>query len=409
MADDADRVNDKTDKTEPDLSVLRMEREGAANKPVEAGRSRRLLVGLVVLAAAAIFAVVAVPRLPWIAPEIEAATVRVLTPGEASQVLTATGYTYARERASVGAKIIGRVERLLVDEGDRVRRGDTIAVLDSDDLVAELQQRRAALLEARANLADAQRQESRFARLLAEKAIAQAEYDAEATRLEVMEAHVAVAEANLANARARLQYAVIRAPIPGVVIERRIEVGEMVAPGGFTTQQATGAIVRIANPESLEVEADINESYISRLSLGQPSVIRVDAVPGREYRGRLRQIVPTADRQRAVVQVKVTIDDRDDRLLPDMSCNVTFLEEESQAESTAVGGPMVVAPQASVLQDADGSHVYVLVDDRVRRIAVELGEEVGDDVEIRSGLSGGERVAVTGFAGLEDGRRVRIR
>jgi HlyD family secretion protein len=409
MADDADRVNDKTDKTEPDLSVLRMEREGAANKPVEAGRSRRLLVGLVVLAAAAIFAVVAVPRLPWIAPEIEAATVRVLTPGEASQVLTATGYTYARERASVGAKIIGRVERLLVDEGDRVRRGDTIAVLDSDDLVAELQQRRAALLEARANLADAQRQESRFARLLAEKAIAQAEYDAEATRLEVTEAHVAVAEANLANARARLQYAVIRAPIPGVVIERRIEVGEMVAPGGFTTQQATGAIVRIANPESLEVEADINESYISRLSLGQPSVIRVDAVPGREYRGRLRQIVPTADRQRAVVQVKVTIDDRDDRLLPDMSCNVTFLEEESQAESTAVGGPMVVAPQASVLQDADGSHVYVLVDDRVRRIAVELGEEVGDDVEIRSGLSGGERVAVTGFAGLEDGRRVRIR
>ncbi|MEJ2311802.1 MAG: efflux RND transporter periplasmic adaptor subunit [Gemmatimonadales bacterium] len=402
-------MNDKTDKTEPDLSVLRMEREGAANKPVEAGRSRRLLVGLVVLAAAAIFAVVAVPRLPWIAPEIEAATVRVLTPGEASQVLTATGYTYARERASVGAKIIGRVERLLVDEGDRVRRGDTIAVLDSDDLVAELQQRRAALLEARANLADAQRQESRFARLLAEKAIAQAEYDAEATRLEVMEAHVAVAEANLANARARLQYAVIRAPIPGVVIERRIEVGEMVAPGGFTTQQATGAIVRIANPESLEVEADINESYISRLSLGQPSVIRVDAVPGREYRGRLRQIVPTADRQRAVVQVKVTIDDRDDRLLPDMSCNVTFLEEESQAESTAVGGPMVVAPQASVLQDADGSHVYVLVDDRVRRIAVELGEEVGDDVEIRSGLSGGERVAVTGFAGLEDGRRVRIR
>ncbi len=409
MADDADRVNDKTDKTEPDLSVLRMEREEAANKPGEAGRSRRLLVWLVVLAAAALFAVVAVPRLPWIAPEIEAATVRVLTPGEASQVLTATGYTYARERASVGAKIIGRVERLLVDEGDRVGRGDTIAVLDSDDLVAELQQRRAALLEARANLADAQRQESRFARLLAEKAIAQAEYDAEATRLEVMEAHVAVAEANLANARARLQYAVITAPIPGVIIERRIEVGEMVAPGGFTTQQATGAIVRIANPESLEVEADINESYISRLSLGQPAVIRVDAVPGREYRGRLRQIVPTADRQRAVVQVKVTIDDRDDRLLPDMSCNVTFLEEESQAESTAVGGPMVVAPQASVLQDADGSHVYVLVDDRVRRIAVELGEEVGDDVEIRSGLSGGERVVVTGFAGLEDGRRVRIR
>ncbi len=387
-----------------------MDREEAAKKPGGGGgRSRRLVVWFVLLAVAALLAVIGVPRLPWLAPEIEAATVRILTPGEASQVLTATGYTYARERASVGAKIIGRVERLLVDEGDRVERGDTIAVLDSDDLVAELQQRRAALLETRANLADAQRQEARFARLLAENAIAQAEYDAEATRLEVTEAQIAVAQANLANAQARLQYAVITAPIPGVIIERRIEVGEMVAPGGFTTQQATGAIVRIANPESLEVEADINESYISRLSLGQPAVIRVDAVPGREYHGRLRQIVPTADRQRAVVEVKVTIDDRDDRLLPDMSCNVTFLEEESQEESTAVGRPVVVAPKAAVLQDADGSHVFVVAEGRVRRTAVELGGDVGDDVEIRSGLSGGERVAVTGIAGLEDGSRVRIR
>lgn len=386
-----------------------MDREGGAKKRGGGGRTRRLLVWLVLLAAAALFAVVGIPRLPWMAPEIEAATVRVLTPGEASRVLTATGYTYARERASVGAKIIGRVERLLVDEGDRVERGDTIAVLDSDDLVAALRQRRAALLEARANQADAQRQEARFARLLAENAIAQAEYDAESTRLEVADAQVAVAEASLANARARLQYAVITAPIPGVIIERRIEVGEMVAPGGFTTQQATGAIVRIANPESLEVEADINESYISRLSLGQPAVIRVDAVPGREYHGSLRQIVPTADRQRAVVEVKVTIDDRDDRILPDMSCNVAFLEEDAGEGSAAAGQAMVVAPKASVLQDADGPHVFLVVDDRVRRTAVELGEEVGDDVEIRSGLSGGERVAVTGVAGLEDGRRVRIR
>jgi RND family efflux transporter MFP subunit len=402
-------VTDEPGGTEPDLSVLRMNREEAARKRGAGGRSRRLLVWLVLLAAVALVAVVVVPRLPWMAPTVEAATVRVLTPDEASLVLTATGYTYARERASVGAKIIGRVERLLVDEGDRVERGDTIAVLDSDDLVAALRQRRAALLEARANQADAQRQEARFARLLAENAIAQAEYDAEATRLEVAEAQVAVAEASLANARARLQYAVITSPIPGVIIERRIEVGEMVAPGGFTTQQATGAIVRIANPESLEVEADINESYISRLSLEQPAVIRVDAVPSQEYHGRLRQIVPTADRQRAVVEVKVTIDDRDDRLLPDMSCNVTFLEDEGEAGDEVTRQPMVVAPKVAVLQDADGSYVFVVEDDRVRRTRVELGGEVGDDVEIRSGLTGGERVAVGGAAELEDGRRVRIR
>jgi RND family efflux transporter MFP subunit len=401
-------------RSETDLSVLRMNREEAAGSRSRAHRVRRAVVLLVLLAGAGFLAIGALPRLPWLRPEVEAATARIVTSEEASSVLTATGYTYARERAAVGAKIIGRVERLLVDEGDRVERGDTIAVLDSDDLVAALRQRRAAVLEARANLADAQRQEARFARLLAEKAIAQAEYDAEATRLEVSEAQVAVAEANLANARARLEYAVITAPIPGVVIERRIEVGEMVAPGGFTSQQATGALVRIANPESLEVEADINESYISRLSLGQPATIRVDAVPGREYRGRLRQIVPTADRQRAVVEVKVTIDDRDDNLLPDMSCNVTFLEDEGledegAAESAVSREPKVVVPSAAVFEREGIAYVFRVVDGSVRLVAVELGEPAGDEVEVLSGVQGGDRVVVNAPAELADGSRVRVR
>ncbi len=390
---------------EPDLSVLRMRREGGE----ESGRrrGRRAWLGLLTLvSAAALVLLFIVPRLPWRLPVVRTATVRVATPGEAASVLSATGYTYARERASVGAKIIGRVERLFVDEGDRVERGDTIAVLDSEDLVAELRQRRAALLEARATEADARRQEARLARLLADRAIAQAEYDAEATRLEVAEAQVAVARADLAAAEARLRYAVITAPIPGVVIERRVEVGELVAPGGFTTQQATGAIVRIANPESLEVEANINESYISRLSLGQPAIIRVDAVPGREYRGRLRQIVPTADRQRAVVEVKVSVDDRDDRLLPDMSCNVTFLVEE--AEEATSGEAIVLAPKAAILEDSSGVYVFQVIEGRAIRTAVETGGEVGEAVEIRSGLSGGEPVVTGGAAGLTDGRRVRI-
>ena len=397
------------ERSETDLSVLRMKREDASGGHTRSPLGRRIAVAAGLVAVAVILAVALLPRLPWLRPQVEVVTARIVTPAEASSVLTATGYTYARERAAVGAKIIGRVERLLVDEGDRVERGDTIAVLDSDDLMAELRQRRAAVLEARANLADAQRQEARFARLLAENAIAQAEYDAEKTRLEVAEAQVSVAEANLANARARLEYAVITAPIPGVIIERRIEVGEMVAPGGFTTQQATGALVRIANPESLEVEADINESYISRLSLGQPARIRVDAVPGREYRGRLRQIVPTADRQRAVVEVKVTVDDRDDNLLPDMSCSVTFLEEEDASEPGAAEEPMIVVPSAALVERDGGTYVLRIVDDRVELTAVERGVPVGEDVEIVSGLRGGDRVVASGAADLSDGSRVRVR
>lgn len=399
---------ENNERSEPDLSVLRMERDDAARGRRAGGNSRRLVV-FVLFALLALLAVMVGRRLPWFLPEVETATSRLVDQTEASSVLTATGYTYARERASVGAKIIGRVQRLLVDEGDRVDRGDTIAVLDSEDLAAALRQRRALLLEARANLADAQRQEARFARLLAERAIAQAEYDAEATRLEVALAQVSLAEANLADAQAQLEYAVILSPIPGVVIERRIEVGEMVAPGGFTTQQATGALVRIANPESLEVEADINESYISRLSLGQPAVIRVDAVPGRQYRGRLRQIVPTADRQRAVVEVKVTIDDRDERLLPDMSCNVTFLEAEGRPESLAGAEPVFMVPRTAVLEDAEGTYVLRVVNGRVRRADVRLGEGQGEEVEIVSGLSGGERVVSGGAEGLVDGDRVRVR
>ncbi len=404
-------MSDEKENLEPDLSVLRMDRSGEGRRPPRGRRWPSVLALLLVVSVLiAGLAVVLVPRLSWFLPEVDTITARLVTPAEASSVLTATGYTYARERAAVGAKIIGRVERLLVDEGDRVRTGDTIAVLESDDLVAALRQRQAELLQARATQADSRRQEARFERLLEAKAISQAEYDAEATRLEVANAQVALAEANLANTRARLGYAVITAPIPGVVIERRVEVGEMVAPGGFTTQQATGAIVRIANLETLEVEADINEGYLSRLSLEQPAIIRVDAVPGREYHGRLRQIVPTADRQRAVVEVKVTVEDRDERLLPDMSVNVTFLAPDGDS-AMFVDGARVIVPADVVRVDEAGEHVLRVVEGRLRRIAVETGEVEAEDgsVVVLSGLQGGEVLIRGDTGGMGDGARVRTR
>ncbi len=390
---------------EPDLSALRMDRSD--ERPARR-RVPRLLVGGVAVVALLAGAYFFLP-IPWLLPEVDTAIAQVVTPAEASSVLTAAGYTYARERAAVGAKIIGRVVRLYVDEGDRVRRGDRIAVLDNDNLVATVEQARARLLEADATLADARRQESRLAQLLAGRVVAQEEYDAAATYLDVSEAGVAVAQANLAAAEAQLGYSVITAPIDGVVIERMVEVGEMVAPGGFTTQQSTGAIVRLADPESLEVEADINEAYISRIEIGQPAIIRVDAVPGVEYRGRLRQIVPTADRQRAVVEVKVTIDDRDERILPDMSCNVTFLETERPAGGASAAEPKILVPRQAVVEIDGSSFVFVVEGDRLRRTAVELGAEQGDRTEIASGLGGGEVVVREATNDLEDGRRVRAR
>ena len=284
---------------------------------------------------------------PWLLPEVETTRVQVLTPTQASTVLTATGYTYARARAAVGAKIIGRVVELPVDEGDTIAAGDIIAVLDSEDLQASVRLAEASLNEARARLADAEREFARQADLVQDRLTSQAVYDAALTQREVALAQVGTAEARLNSAQATLDYTVVRAPIDGVIIERNIEMGEMVAPGGFTSQQSTGSIVRIADPASLEVEADINESYIARLQLGQRASIRVDAVPGFEYSGRLRQIVPTADRQRAVVQVKVSIDNIDERLVPDMSCTVTFLEEGID-ETELIQPPKLLVPEQAI-------------------------------------------------------------
>lgn len=386
----------------PDLSALRMSEEDYSPRRT---RWWFWLVGGAIIAGGVYFAY----RLPvpWLLPEVETTRVQVLTPTQASTVLTATGYTYARARAAVGAKIIGRVVELPVDEGDTIAAGDIIAVLDSEDLQASVRLAEASLNEARARLADAEREFARQADLVQDRLTSQAFYDAALTQREVALAQVGTAEARLNSAQANLDYTVVRAPIDGVVIERNIEMGEMVAPGGFTSQQSTGSIVRIADPASLEVEADINESYIARLQLGQRASIRVDAVPGFEYSGRLRQIVPTADRQRAVVQVKVSIENIDERLVPDMSCTVTFLEEGID-ETELIQPPKLLVPEQAIQYIGGAAFLFQVDDGQLRRVRVALGEASDGRVEVLEGVQGGETIVGRDVSSLEDGQRVRI-
>ena len=386
----------------PDLSALQMSEDDYS--PRRARWWFWLLSGAIILGG--VYFAYRLP-VPWLLPRVETARVQVLTPTQASTVLTATGYTYARSRAAVGAKIIGRVVELPVDEGDTIEAGDIIAVLDSEDLQASVRLAEASLNEARARLADAERELVRQAGLVEDQLTSQALYDTAITQRDVAVAQVGTAEARLNAAQAQLDYTVVRAPIDGVIIERNIEVGEMVAPGGFTSQQSTGSIVRIADPTSLEVEADINESYIARLQLGQRASIRVDAVPDFEYSGSLRQIVPTADRQRAVVQVKVSIDNIDVRLVPDMSCTVTFLEEGVD-ESELVQPPKLLVPEEAIQYAGGAAFVFRVDDDVLRRTRVELGGASNGRVEILGGVSGGETVVSREVASLEDGQRVRI-
>lgn len=389
----------------PDLSALRMNRDPAA-APARRGGRVKWWIGTA--AAFAVLAAVLMKFPPaWLAPKVETTTVQVVTPAQASTVLTATGYTVADRRASVAAKIVGRVVELRVDEGDPVKKNEVIALLDSEEWRAALHQAEAAVEEAGATFADAEREVVRQTKLFEQDLTPETSRDAAITRRDVAAAQVNTAKAALQAARANLEQTIIRAPIDGVVIARNIEVGEMVAPGGFTSQQSTGALVRIADLSSLEVEADINESYIARLKPGQPATIRVDAVPGVDYHGKLRQIVPTADRQRAVVEVKVTIDDRDERLVPDMSTTVTFLEVGT-ARETLEGKAKVLVPPGAVLDAGGAPRVFVVKDGRLVRTAIEIEGPEGDFLSVRSGLAGGETIVKNASEDLKDGRRVRI-
>ncbi len=382
------------------LASLRM--DAATQTPPRRHGWRWVTLGIVVLVA--LGAGILGRRLR--APRIGTARVQSVTMARATPILTATGYTYARRKANVGAKIVGRIVELRVDEGDTVRAGDILVRLDSRDLDASTRQAEARLGEKKANLADARREKNRQQRLFEKEVVTEEAHDAASARLELAEAQVLTAEAELAAAWAQLDHATIRAPLDGVIIEKNVELGEMVAPGGFTTQQSTGALVRIADLTSLEVEADINESTIARLRVGQPAEVQVDAVPDRTYRGKLRQIVPTGDRQKAVVEVKVSIDDRDWRLVPDMGCKVTFVEAETAAGTAA---PTVLVPNAAVVRDGDATHVFVLQAGMVRKTAVVLGDARDAAWVVRSGLRGGETVATSGLDKLTDGQRVRVR
>ncbi len=394
-------------KARPDLSALRMDRAA-----YEAPPRRHLGWVFVVLLLGGAAAWAWLAPAPFLLPKVETTTVQVVTPTEASTVLTATGYTYARDRAAVGSRVIGRVVELKVDEGDQISKGDVIAVLDSADLRAQIDQAKARLTEAEARAADAERENGRQQRLIAEGVVTQAAADSAATALAIAKAQVETAKAILRADVAQLDYTVIRAPLSGVVIERNVEVGEMVAPGGFTSQQSTGAIVRIAGLNSLEVEADINESYIARIKPGQPAEIKIDAVPDRKYTGHLRQIVPTADRQKAVVEVKVAIDDADERLVPDMSSTVTFLGDDA-ARRIAQEKPRIYVPKSAVGRSGATPFVYRVKDGILARFEIAGVDEVvdgkpSDRFEVTSGLSGGETIIKSGLEELKDGQKVRL-
>jgi len=336
--------------------------------------------------------------------------------------VTANGYVVARTRASVSSKVPGRLAFLGVSEGSFVRRGDVIARLENADYQAQVTQAEASLalaeaqrIEADADRDQLQREVERLRDIRATKAelVSEQELDASASaaaqaaaRAQAAGARIDAAAAGLRFARASFDNTLIRAPFTGTVLRKEAEVGEVVAPsvGGGLTR---GAVVTMADLTTLEVEVDVNEAYIARVRSKQPARITLDAYPDTAFRGDVRQVVPTADRQRATVQVKVSILDRDPRILPEMGARVDFVEPEPAAASGPAAAPRIRVPAAAV-RDAGGPTVVWLVrDGHLEQRPVQAGPVSAGFREIRSGLSGGEMLLVGGVETPQQGMRVK--
>jgi RND family efflux transporter MFP subunit len=386
----------------PNLASLRIDREAPPPRPP--GAMRLMLWAIPVLAIGAGVAwLFLAPR----APQVRVALAGATGGGTlSSEGISANGYVVARTKASVSAKIPGRLEYLGVAEGTRVKLGEVIARIESGDFAAQLASARARAAETEAQQVQAKRDFERAKTLRGQGLNSDADLENAETRVSVLDAQINAAHAEVELARVNLENTQVRAPFDGTVLRKDAEVGEIVAPASAGGGLTRTAIVTMADLGTLEVEVDVNEAYIAQIHNQQAAHITLDAYPDTSFVGRVRQVVPTADRQKATVQVKVSILDRDPRILPEMGAKVVFLRAGAGAPLT-VAARRVTVPVGAVVTSGDGSKVWVLEDGKVSARAVEVGPAHGDQVEIRKGLAGGESVVVDPPAGLKNGARVR--
>jgi RND family efflux transporter MFP subunit len=396
--------------TAPDLSKLSIDR-GA---PRARRRPWPWIAGVAVLAAAGSLGLFGGFTG---AVAVETAAVTSAYPSQALTVLNATGYVVAQRKAAVASKATGRLEWLGVMEGSRVKQGEVIARLESRDVGASREQAAASVKVAAANveqaqaeLREAERNVARSRELAEKRYISESALDTAVARfdkaragLRSNEAALGVAQANLKAAEVSFDQTLIRAPFDGVVLTKNANVGDNITP--FSSAVDTkGAVVTMADMTTLEVEADVAESSLGKIRVGQPCEIQLDAVPDTRFPGVVNRIVPTVDRAKATVLVKVKFVERDERVLPDMSAKVAFLEREVPAADRK---PVTAVPKQAVVERDGTKAVFALRDGRAVRTPVTTGRALGDLVEV-SGIAAGEKVVVKPLDKLADGARVKV-
>jgi HlyD family secretion protein len=432
-----------------ELSKLRIERKHQPDDDDdESGGKRRLFLALIPLA---LLVAGGAGYKYWSnsvgVTEVETGRALVDSGDTPSEILTATGYVVAHRKAAVSPKVSGKLDREFVDIGAVVKTNQPLATLEHNDVDAQLDDARAALAtaeaqkiqaeasknQAEANLGQARATEhqtnldyGRQTKLLKDGVAAQSDFDNAEAKEKVADAQVkqAIAQINSADAvlksmdaqiesykakirllEAQLEYTTIRSPFDGLVISKDAEVGEVVAPAVFGVGTTKASVFTIIDPKTLEVEADVNESNITLVQQDGPAEILLDAMPDKKFKAQAYQVVPTADRQKATVKVKVRFLDLDPKVLPDMSAKVTFL----QRASAKTASTKVTVPKSAIVQRSGSPAVLLLNGDRVHVQLVETGADYQDRVEIKHGLIGGETVVTRGGDTLADGARVKLK
>ncbi len=391
-----------------DLEKLRIDREPASpgRSPSSKGRPgawrRFILPGILLLVVAGAAGAFLAAR-PIV---VRTAGVEV-EGGAAPGGITASGYVVARTKASVAAKLAGRLEYLGVTEGSRVRKGEVIARIESAEYAAALASARAEASRLGVELAQAERDLARARDLSDRGVVARTALEDAQTRVGSTRAALEAANANVRLAAATLENTNVRAPFDGTVLRKDAEVGEIVAPSAAGGGLTRTAIATLADLATLEVEVDVNEAYIARVTNGQSARITLDAYPDTSFAGAVRQVVPTADRQKATVLVKVSIWDRDPRILPEMGARVDFVP--AGAESASAVPRRVYAPAGAVDRTGAKPRVWTVEQGKAVPLEIETGADDGTRVEVRSGLTGGEQVIVAPPAGLAPGARVTVK
>jgi RND family efflux transporter MFP subunit len=358
-------------------------------------------------------------------PAVEVANALPANDPQAETLLNASGYVTPRRRSTVAAKITGRVTGVFFDEGMRVKKGQLLATLDDSDAkralnaaVADRNASRAAIADLEVQLKNSEITLRRTQELVAEKVQSQEALDTASTNAESLKAKILLAKSQVAASEARVLEAqqgvdncIIRAPFGGVIVSKDAQMGEMVSPisagGGFTR---TG-IATIVDMNSNEIEVDVNEAYIARVLPRQKVLATLDAYPDWHIPCHVRTVIPTADRDKGTVKVRISFDKLDPRILPDMGVKVAFLSKAPSAKRNKSQGPAAraIIPQTAVHGTGAGSYVFAVRNGRVERLAVTLGQTIPQGVQVMAGVNPGDELVVRGPENLKDGMNVVIR